>query len=248
MRSAAQTTKRIAGRTAKLYNPSDDLADLIHPPETSPIVSATGAQIKIPSLETWIFECSMTFDPQDDVRPFKKFPRYDYLDTMIHQFLEEDRIAVPKSRQMMCSWFYTAAFLWYTVRKEGRFTCFISKKEDDAGFAHDESLLARAWFVLGHLPQELKPLATKSLKPPIIKFPAQTSTILAMSQNAEGIRGLSPSGILWDEAAFQENIRQAYRAAIPTQSKGGKLVLLSTPNGKVGPGSLFYDICMDRRR
>jgi len=224
------------------YNPVSAFATLLRGTGSQP--SSSGESLNLPSLETWIFDCCITLDPKDSKQPFKNFPRHSYLSELCHQFETENLILCPKSRQMLATWFYVAASLWYTFKKDGRITFYVSKKEDDAGFASDLSLLSRAWFIINHLPNELRPSTiTRSMKPPVIRVPRMYSSIQAMSQNADALRMFSASLIICDEWAFQEQAYKAYAAMIPTIEGGGKIVGISTPNGKAN--NLFYDLVHD---
>jgi hypothetical protein len=65
--------------------------------------------------------------------------------------------------------------------------------------------------------------------------------VVARSSGPDASRGVG--GVTWlifDEAAFIENGKDVYASAIPTVSTGGKVVMVSTPNGK---DQLYYETC-----
>ena len=67
-----------------------------------------------------------------------------------------------------------------------------------------------------------------------------SSAAHARSSGENSSRGISAvSRLIFDEAAFIEKGRTVYAQALPTVSTGGKITIISTPNGK---DQLYYDI------
>lgn len=65
--------------------------------------------------------------------------------------------------------------------------------------------------------------------------------VIARSSGPDASRGVG--GVQWlifDEAAFIENGRDVYASALPTVSTGGRVIMISTPNGK---DQLYYETC-----
>lgn len=65
--------------------------------------------------------------------------------------------------------------------------------------------------------------------------------VVARSSGPDASRGVG--GVTWlifDEAAFIENGNDVYASALPTVSTGGKILMISTPNGK---DLLYYETC-----
>ena len=62
----------------------------------------------------------------------KTFPDKEYIQFFVRKWLKHKILFVPKSRQMMVSWLCVALYLWDTQFHEARFTCFQSKREEDA--------------------------------------------------------------------------------------------------------------------
>lgn len=194
------------------------------------------------SAKDFIFKYCFTLDPHDKKMPVKRFPQYPYMEHMIDVWEKEDLILVVKSRQMMASWLYVALHLWDAMFHQGRTIFFVSKKEQDAGYDSQLSLLSRAMFILDRLPESMKPKYKKGLQPPKLEFPELHSSIMAMSQDSEGLRQYTASRILSDEMAFQERAEKAYIAMKPTIDGGGALTGISTPNGR---NNLFYFLAND---
>lgn len=194
------------------------------------------------SAKDFVFKYCFTLDPHDKKMPIKRFPQYEYLERMVDIWEESDLLLVVKSRQMMASWLYVALNLWDAMHHQGRTIFFVSKKEQDAGFDSQLSLLSRALFMLERLPESMRPKYKKGLQPPKLEFPELHSSIMAMSQDSEGLRQYTASRILSDEMAFQERAEKAYIAMKPTLDGGGALCGISTPNGR---NNLFYYLAND---
>lgn len=65
--------------------------------------------------------------------------------------------------------------------------------------------------------------------------------VVARSSGPDASRGVG--GVRWlifDEASFIENGADVYASAVPTVSTGGKIIMISTPNGK---DTLYYETC-----
>lgn len=201
----------------------------------------TGA---IPAKE-FVFRYCKTLDPHDRKNPIKLIPRHPYLEKMVEEWEANQLVLVVKSRQMMASWLFTALHLWDAMYHKGRSIFFISKKEEDAGFGNQLSLLGRVEFILDNLPEKMRPKYKKGIRPPKVEFPEQYSSIMACSQEAEALRQFTASRVMSDEMAFQERAEQAYIAMKPTLDGGGCLTGISTPNGRQ---NLFYFLVNDIKR
>jgi len=187
----------------------------------------------------FIFKYCYTLDPHDINNPIKRIPDYPYIRELIRIFLENKLIAVVKSRQLLVTWIFCAIHVWLCAYHKGQYVFFISRKEADAGFDTPLSLCSRSFFICEHLPKELKPEIVKSLQPAIMRFTDTYSTIQGVSQDSDALRQYTASSVLCDEMAFQEHASEAYAAIKPTIDGGGRLICVSTPNGK---NNLFYKI------
>ena len=65
------------------------------------------------------------------------------------------------------------------------------------------------------------------------------SEIRAFATSVDALRGFTPSFLIMDEAAFIDNGFELYSAAATSLSTGGKVTLISTPNGQ---DKLYYGI------
>ena len=179
-----------------------------------------------------------TLDQHDHDHPIKLFPSLDYIRFFAYEFINEKKLLVEKSRQMIVTWTFVALCLWDTMFHKGKLTFFQSKKEEDAN-----ALVDRAKFIYRHLPKLIQD--KYPTKQPFtymkLTFPFQESEIRATPQGPEQIRMHTSSNIFSDEMAFQEEARNAYAAAKPTIDGGGRFIGVSTANGK----NFFYRLSHD---
>jgi phage FluMu gp28-like protein len=206
---------------------------------------------------TFVFNYCYTLDPHDPANPVKKIPHTPYIRQYIKFWLENSNILLVKSRQMMITWVSVALNLWLAMTQDGQYIFFISKKEDDANFSSQLSLLSRAFFIYKHLPKELQIRHQKKEQPAMLLFKNKNSTIHGVSQDSDALRQYTTSSLFFDEMAFQEKSEQSFASIKPTLDghkrainiRGHKLVLpkfcgVSTPNGK---RNLFYKLVNDNQ-
>ena len=175
-----------------------------------------------------------TLDEHDLENPFKLFPKKEYLKVMVDVWQKENLLIVPKSRQMMATWLFTTLNVW-TALKPGRKCLFLSKKEADA-----DAIKERAVVILEGLPSFLKPNYSSSYCR--INLPDIKSEIKAMSSEPNAVRMYTASSVLADEFAFMEKPRDVLTALKPCVTGGGKITILSTPNGR----NFFYNLVHDK--
>ena len=167
------------------------------------------------------------------------FQPYDFQIDLIRQIEANPNTVICKSRQMgisetLCSW-----FLMRALTEPGFSGVVFSKTQKDSsdlgGRIRDMAVS------LGSLCPELETesklaLAFKGL-----------GRIVFLPVTARAARGIpSVSALLFDEAAFIDGIEGVYQAAVPTLAMlgdKGRVILNSTPNGKLG---LFYEAWTDQ--
>jgi hypothetical protein len=202
----------------------------------------------------WFTEFCYTYDPHDRENPIKRFgnvyykdrPDYkSYLATLISVIHENERVLIPKSRQMRVTWTVVGYFVWESIARPCSYTFFQSRKESDAGwgsmgreamkggFSQTPGLshLKRAKLIFERMPYSFGLKITCPKNPPKIIF-SNGSTLHAISQDSDAFRQYTATGILADEVAFQENARRAFTAAIPLLDSSSKYIAVSTVNGK----------------
>lgn len=100
----------------------------------------------------WLTNWAKTIDVHDETGdPIKTFPDKEYIKILVNIWFKEKIVFVPKSRQMMVSWLYSALYLWDTQFHEARFTAIQSKKQDDA-----DALIKRLKHIWDNEPNFLK--------------------------------------------------------------------------------------------
>lgn len=156
-----------------------------------------------------------------------RFPNKEYLRLYTKLWLKRPLIAVPKTRRMTMSWMTISLYVWDTIFHQGRFTAFVSKKEDDADY-----LVKRAKFIIDNLdrdrlPEDLIPKYKEKFC--LLEFPDIKSRIQGFPQGADQLRQFTFSGIFGDECAFWEQASEFYSASLPTIDGGGRMTLVSSP-------------------
>jgi len=193
------------------------------------------------SPDRWLFECVKTVDEHDRLNPVKLFPDKPYIRVLVKLFETIPILLVPKSRQMLVSWLFSALCL-HEAQFYGHQRVIIMARKQDDSFA----LIDRLRFMYAAQPKwlvDLCPLDRKMRDQPIGHlFLGNGSTIMGMPQGADQIRGYTPSRVFMDEAAFQEEFEASYMATLPAIANGGKLVAVSS----AGAG-FFQSICGENR-
>lgn len=184
----------------------------------------------------------------------------EYLVVVFLYMLACDVLAVPKSRQMRLSWATTAFSVWHTMSGKDRHTIYQTKKEDDA-FAmvsqgHKNPCAGRMDFIIQHLPTWFRDshiVSGKGNQVGCLTFspsqvdengylnPFQGSAINAIPQGAHQIRQYTPSLVVSDESAFQEEFENSMVACRPAVAGGGKVICVSSEDA----GSAFNRMVLE---
>jgi hypothetical protein len=153
----------------------------------------------------------------------------------IWKVLEQDQlICIAKSRQMAISWLLCAFCVWFARFHPDKLVLWQTQKAEDADAmvclpgVGETGHAGRMQFIERHLPSwmQMTPRETEGS----LSYP-NGSTILALAGGANQVRGKTPSLLVSDEAAYQEEFRAVWKAVAPTVQKAMKLVVVSTPNG-----------------
>jgi hypothetical protein len=198
----------------------------------------------------WLVNWARTLDVHDSVNPIKPFPDKEYIKILVELWLKTQLLLVPKSRQMLLSWLFTALYGWDTFFHNARMTFFQSKKAEDA-----DDILKRTKFIWDNMPKFLKryysngkfyelkcnPQHNGQHVSGKMVFPDINSEIRAIPEGGDVIRMHVASGILADEMAFQAEAKNAYTAAKPTISSKGRFTGISTAEHS----TFFEDLVFD---
>jgi len=186
-----------------------------------------------------------TFDSHKPAgQQVNQLPKYVCFRELAYLFQRAPLLAVYKSRQLMMSWMLAAYAIWTCLYKgDAAWVIIQSRTEDEA-----KDLLKRCVFIYNTLPPWLK-TRHKLTRPPTetdMRFrPLESgpgARISAVAQGAHVIRSRTPTLVLSDEMAFQEEFVEAYPAIRPAIEGGGQWIGVSTPNGREEWGAkLWHD-------
>lgn len=171
--------------------------------------------------------------------PFESFPDKPHLYYVCKMWEREKRLIIPKSRQLTLTWEIVALYLHDAMFFPSRLNLIQSKKEEDA-----DEVLERGFTIYEHLPSFMKswqPLAQGRKTHCQMKFIRNRSRLIAIPEGPDHIRGLTATGLMSDETAFQDSVEKAIAAASPALGDHGRLTMLSS-----AAPSHFENIVFDR--
>jgi hypothetical protein len=179
-----------------------------------------------------------TKDEKDQIVPVKPFPAHlDYIKVWI-QILHDPTerfILADKCRQMFLTTATLAYMLWECLFIPGRRWLLSKSTEDEA----KDLIRDKIRFPVSRMPRWVREYFDIQDRPELRVDVGRTgSYVLGVSQNVavRDARGGTASGVLVDEAAFQDSLGDIIDATIPMAAK---LVLITTPNLS-GPGSKVF--------
>lgn len=187
----------------------------------------------------WKFVKTKDEKDHGKIKPFPTDKKY--LFEVGEKMVTEPLLLIPKSRQMMISWLAVVLCVWELYTLPYQLILWQSKNEEDANkmvFDKDNERVARASFVISELPAWLFP-RPKYTSGNIIC--PNGSRMRGVQQGPNVIRSESPSRVVSDEMAFQEDAADAYMAARPSLQGGGKFLGISSAN--IG---FFWDCVEDK--
>ena len=158
------------------------------------------------------------------------FDLYDFQVKVLEQLQSDQNIIILKSRQLGISTLVSAYALWEMLFKKNRVILSLATDRDTAA-----NLLGKIKYMYEELPIWLAiPNITKNKSMLELK---NGSKVVCKSSTPDSARSEAASLLIFDEAAFIENMSTTFTAAQPTLSTGGRCIALSTPNGK---GNWFH--------
>lgn len=162
-------------------------------------------------------------DPQAGVLPFRLWP---FQQDLLNQMASQQRVVVLKARQLGVSWLLAGYGLWMAAYHDGATVLMLSKRLDEA-----VTLLDKCEFLYQQLPAFLRPAVGKQNET-TLQFSKRGSKIVALPATEDAGRSESASLVIVDEAAFHPAAQVNYSAYKPTVDAGGKLIIVSTANGR----------------
>ncbi len=184
--------------------------------DASPVLQAAELALAARSPFYFLFhplEWVWTKDEYDDKVTMKPFPRKRYLVEVLEEIIAEPVVFLAKSRQLTITWLICAYFDWWARFTPNQLLMIQSKKEEDAAnlVYAKESGMARIDFIETRLPFWMQKPRLNAFGQ--ITFQDNGSKIIGIPQGADIIRSYTVSGLFSDEAAFQPEFKEAYRAA-----------------------------------
>ena len=171
---------------------------------------------------------------QHPVRGLIKFDTYEFQDECIETFLEERFSIILKSRQLGLSTLVAAYAVWMAIfQREKNILIIATKLSVAQNFIVKVKTMVRSlpkWLLLPDIVENNKQL---------IKF-SHGSTIKAIPTSEDAGRSEALSLLIVDEAAFVRNFDTIWTGIYPTVSTGGRVVILSAPNGVGGQYYKLY--------
>lgn len=175
--------------------------------------------------------------PNAGIIPFKLFK---YQKKSVKAFKKHDRVIYRKCRQSGISTLTGAYALWLAMFYPNRKVLIVSKRDEDA----INYLSRNVKFVYEYLPEWMHrifgdPRSGKSRKytPPksynehTIEF-FHGSDIKSLTSSKDTLRSNTASLVIIDEAAFIADMEAMWTAGQPTLMHGGRVIVISTTNGK----------------
>lgn len=146
---------------------------------------------------------------------------------------ESRKMAVEKSRQVKITWVVLAYLLWRAKYVDHQLIMVQSKRAQDANALvceRKDDNSARLCVMEQNLPEFLQTVdfgkGGSALKGEV-GFP-NGSKVLAIPEGGSKIRSRTPSVLFSDEAAFQPQFGEAYKAALPAVNGGGQAIFVSS--------------------
>ena len=171
---------------------------------------------------------------QHPVKGLIKFDTFDFQDDCTETFLNERFSIILKSRQLGLSTLVAAYSLWMSIfQKEKNVLVIATKLTVAQNFITKVKTMMRSlppWLILPELVANNKQL---------LQF-SNGSTIKAIPTSDDAGRSEALSLLIVDEAAFVKNFDELWMGLYPTISTGGRVIILSTPNGVGGQYHKLY--------
>ena len=171
---------------------------------------------------------------QHPVKGLIPFNTYPFQDDCVEQFIDHRFNIVLKSRQLGLSTLVSAYSVWLAIFQREKNILIIATK-----LAVAQNFITKVKTMIKSLPNWL-------MLPDIIANNKQQiqfnhgSSIKAIPTSEDAGRSESLSLLIVDEAAFVRNFDTIWTGIYPTISTGGRVILLSTPNGVGGQYYKLY--------
>jgi len=173
---------------------------------------------------------------QHPVRGLIKFDTYPFQDMCVQSFIDERFNIILKSRQLGMSTLSAAYAVWLTLFQRDKNVLIIATKLSVA-----QNFITKVKTMIRSLPKWLVLPEIVTNNKQLIEF-SHGSSIKAIPTSEDAGRSEALSLLIIDEAAFVRNFDELWMGLYPTISTGGRVIILSTPNGV---GGQYYKLYTD---
>ncbi len=171
---------------------------------------------------------------QHPVKGLIPFDTYDFQDDCLKDFIDNRFNIVLKSRQLGMSTLVAAYSVWMAVFQREKNILIIATKLSVA-----QNFIVKVKTMIRSLPKWLMLPDIVSNNKQQIQF-NHGSSIKAIPTSEDAGRSEALSLLIVDEAAFVRNFDTIWTGIYPTISTGGRVIILSTPNGVGGQYYKLY--------
>jgi hypothetical protein len=166
------------------------------------------------------------------IKGLMKFELYPFQKDIINDYLTHKSVITNKFRQGGVTTTTAAFLLWFTLFNAHK-TVVILSKDDDAS----KLVVSMVRTMHEELPVWLRPKLKKDAEH-TLRF-ENNSVIRSKASSKQTGRSIAASILFVDESAFVPDFETIFTAASPILSTGGKIFVVSTPNGV---GNLFHKL------
>jgi len=171
---------------------------------------------------------------QHPVKGLISFDTFSFQDDCVQDFIDHRFNIVLKSRQLGMSTLSAAYAVWMAIFQRDKNILIIATKLSVA-----QNFISKVKTMIKSLPKWLVLPQIVANNKQLIEF-SHGSTIKAIPTSDDAGRSEALSLLIIDEAAFVRNFDELWMGLYPTISTGGRVIILSTPNGVGGQYYKLY--------
>ena len=169
--------------------------------------------------------------PVQGLIPFNTYP---FQDDCVGEFIDNRFTIILKSRQLGLSTLTAAYAVWMALYQKDKNILVIATKLSVA-----QNFIKKVKTMIRSLPKWLVLPTIVTNNKQLLEF-SHGSSIKAIPTSDDAGRSEALSLLIIDEAAFVRNFDELWTGLYPTISTGGRVILLSTPNGVGGQYHEIY--------
>lgn len=170
---------------------------------------------------------------QHPTRGLIPFALFDYQETLIKDYIKHRFNVILKARQLGISETTAAFAAWLMLFHRDKNVIVMATKSETA-----KNVIRKVATAIKKLPSWLMMADVVTDNKLSIEL-SNGSRIKAIATSGDAGRSEAVSLLIIDEAAFVENMEELWTGLLPTVSAGGRVIILSTPNGV---GNKFHQI------